>query len=179
MDWVAYIKEEGDVALKQIFLAHRTKSLHWLKSTQGLNEDDAKEVFQLSLIVLYDNVVQGKLKTLTSDIGTYLLGIARIQSLAFKRKKIKRQFQKDNLIKSILYNEQEDFKLKEGLLDKIDQALNQLGQPCQLILKFFYHERQSMEMITKRIGYKSANTTKAKKYQCLKKLSELVKIDEQ
>ena len=172
---MAFIKEEGDIALKQIYQENRLKSLQWLKSKHSLSEDDAKEVFQLSLIVLYDNVVSGKLMNLTSDIGTYLYGIARIQALAFKRKTASEKLRKDGLVKSILYGGQDDFKMKEVLLDKIDVALDALGPPCQLILQLFYHERQSMQMITEKVGYNNTDTTKAKKYQCLKKLSHLVK----
>ena len=175
MDWIAFIKEEGDIALKQIYQENRIKSLQWLKAKHSLNEDDAKEVFQLSLIVLYDNVVNGKLIDLTSDIGTYLNGIARIQALAFKRKTTTENLRRDGLIKSVLYDNHDDFKIKEVLLDKIDDALNKLGPPCQLILQLFYHERQSMQIITEKVGYNNADTTKAKKYQCLKKLSYPVK----
>jgi len=43
----------------------------------NVSEETAKDAFQLSIVVLYENIVSEKIKILTSDLKTYLFGIVK------------------------------------------------------------------------------------------------------
>lgn len=47
-------------------------------------------------------------------------------------------------------------------------------EPCASIIKFFYYENMSMDEIAKEIGYRNAQTAKAKKSQCMTDLIKRV-----
>ena len=57
MNWISYIKNDEDRALRDIYTTHRSACISWLKSSYTLTEEDAKEVFQDSVIILYDNIM--------------------------------------------------------------------------------------------------------------------------
>ena len=54
----------------------------------------------------------------------------------------------------------------------MNQALEQLGEPCRSILKDFYINGHSMEEITQKFGYTNADNAKNQKYKCLKRLKK-------
>jgi DNA-directed RNA polymerase specialized sigma24 family protein len=60
-------------------------------------------------------------------------------------------------------------------LMKIVQMVEQLDENCRKLLTLFYFEALDMEQIALRMGYNNADTAKAKKYQCFKRLEGKVK----
>jgi DNA-directed RNA polymerase specialized sigma24 family protein len=60
-------------------------------------------------------------------------------------------------------------------LKKIHEALDELGDTCKNILVMFYFDGYDMDTIAKSLQFNNADTAKAKKYQCFKKLEEIVK----
>ena len=57
----------------------------------------------------------------------------------------------------------------------VQQAMEQIGNPCRDILLLYYWEERSMEEIAVKLGFANADTVKSKKYQCKKALENLVK----
>lgn len=55
---------------------------------------------------------------------------------------------------------------------KLAQTINAMGDPCKTILTLFYWERNSMEAIAAKTGYKNEQGAKKKKYLCLEKLKK-------
>jgi len=60
-------------------------------------------------------------------------------------------------------------------LKKIVACVEQLDETCRKLLTLFYFEGLDMEQIALRIGFNNADTAKAKKYQCFKRLEQRVK----
>ena len=55
MDWIAYIKQDENNALKEVYMTHRDACEVWLRSNYQVTHEDAREIFQSSIIILYDN----------------------------------------------------------------------------------------------------------------------------
>ncbi len=171
MDWIQNIKENRENALKQIYSSHRTDGINFLYKNYKLNEEEAKDIFQTSIIILYENIFDGKLTKLTSDIKTYLFGIMKNQALVLLKLKNKNiKFDKVGSILQDSLEENVDNLDYEVLLKKLDVSLSKLGAPCNTILEYFYIKNYSMEVITNLFKYKNAETTKNLKYKCLKRL---------
>jgi RNA polymerase sigma factor (sigma-70 family) len=141
----------------------------------GGTVDDAKDVFQEALIVIY-NKAQTPNFELTSQFYTYFFGICRfIWDRKYKRKSNNhvtipddnRYIDNDDIEESILA--QERYKIYESNLQK-------LGEFCQqLLISFFTGE--TMEIIAEKFDLKNAHTARNRKYRCQKELEKLIKED--
>lgn len=174
-DWIFYIKHEDNKALSKIYTLFRNECTSWLINNYSLDPDSATEIFQNAVIVLYDNVITGKLKELTSSIKTYLFGIARNQAMVYKTN-ISRNSKIDlnDQILMIIEEDTENFVI-ENDLKTADLALEIIGEPCKSLLQLYYYKEMSMEEITILLGYKNADTTKNQKYKCMKRLQKAFK----
>lgn len=70
-----------------------------------------------------------------------------------------------------LHQKSEEESHRANYLGKL---LEQVGEPCKSILKYFYFEKFSMKAIVNRIGYKNVAVATKKKYQCILKIRSLL-----
>ena len=75
-DLIQKLKAGDEEVLKAIYLRHRSGFIKWLVS-QGCPPNQAADLYQLSVLTLYDNVAKGKLTELRSTLGTYLFSIGK------------------------------------------------------------------------------------------------------
>ena len=173
MDWIHKIKTNDNEALREIYDLCREECIAWLQNDFGLSIHDALDVFQVSIVILYDNVMTGKLETLTSNIKTYLKGIAKNKALELLRSR-KNIIVAHNIpvLAQYVYEENEKVILEEQLSAAL-KSLEFLGDPCKSLLELYYYNDLSMEDITAIMGYKNADTTKNQKYKCLRRLQNI------
>ncbi|MBK9255290.1 MAG: sigma-70 family RNA polymerase sigma factor [Saprospiraceae bacterium] len=177
MDWIRKIKTDENSALTEIYLLYRDECISWLQIEFTLDIQDASDVFQLSVVILYDNVITGKLTELSTDVKKYLYGIARNKSLELYREKKRLNIQDSNLLMNryVQMENDSDIHEKEILENQISKMINCLhimGDPCRSVLQLFYFNNMSMEEISYLMGYKNADTVKNQKYKCLKRLQK-------
>lgn len=156
-------------------MAYRPKCLQWMYSNYKLEYNDAEDVFQKSFIILYRNVRNGKLEQLHSTLETYFYGIAKNVLKDQQNTKYKHVIQFPEHQKELesldLHQKSEEESHRTKYLGKL---LEQVGEPCKSILKYFYFDRFSMEAIANRIGYKNEAVATKKKYQCILKIRSLL-----
>lgn len=168
------IRSGGQTELGMIYEEYRTEFLQWITKEYDCSMDDGKDIYQLVILIFYDNIKQGKLEFLVSSVKTYLFGIGK--NLA-----------KDNMRKEKKFTPINQEKwLKEYLIDEPDQALDEnnfamakialekLGQPCQRLIELFYYENKNMQEITEAMQYKNPETAKNQKCKCMARLRKLV-----
>jgi len=123
------------------------------------------------VVILYDNVISGKLEQLNSNVKSYLFGICK--NKAYELYRAQKKTSVTDKFPTIRSYVMEGVSEKEELEERIDEmtiALNRLGDPCRLLLQLFYYKKKSMEEITAMMQYKNAATTKNLKYKCIKRL---------
>ncbi len=167
------LKAGDESVLKEIYQINRSPFLNWMVEKYACELEDAKEIFQLSVVTLYDNVVNGKLEVLTSSIKTYLFGIGKNKWKEWQRKQGKIHYQKDELLFDHVV-EEEDWKQKENLFLQVEQVMKKMGDPCKALLELVYYNRLSMQAICQKLQYKNENTAKNAKYKCLQRLKKQV-----
>ena len=135
--------------------------------------DEAKDVFQDAIIVLYQKTKNPDFK-LTCTIKTYLYSIVRnlwLKVLAKKKKTLSitdfEQYYKVEIVK--------DKSDENQKIDKILLAIKQLGEKCRLILTSFYFEKKKMDVIAEELGYTNAKNAKNQKYKCMQQVKKIVK----
>jgi RNA polymerase sigma factor (sigma-70 family) len=138
-------------------------------------EEEAQDVYQESIIVLYQNVQKPGF-TLNCALQTYIYSIAR-------RLWLKQLNKNSNVYKIDSSNEELEFadvseevnehEEKEIQLSKMSESLDLLGEPCKTLILDFYVQQLSMEDISEKFGYTNADNAKNQKYKCLQRLKRL------
>ena len=168
---VAGIQKGVSGAMESLYKIHFPMVLRLVLNNGG-DMDDAKDVFQEAVIILYDKINAGSFE-LNSKLKTYLYSVSR--NLWFKK-----------LTKQGVYSNIDDFEDKFPIEDDVDahkerdkqftlmeSALEQLGEPCQTIIKDFYIHNRSMQDICEKFGYTNTDNAKNQKYKCLQRLKKL------
>ena len=169
------LREGDEQMLRSLYEENRDEFVHWLQRTQGFESNDAREVFQLAVVTLYDNVLTGKLTQLEGSVKTYLFGIGKNKARDIRRKKSKVSLSVDAFIYDRAEENVTEYKAaKEELFDRVDGALQQMGDACRRLIELFYYQKLSMEAICQQMEYSSAATAKNMKYKCLKRLRKMV-----
>lgn len=130
-------------------------------------EDDAKDVYQEALIVLWQKV-QSKDFVLTSKISTFLYSICLNQwrKELDRRSRLSRE-EKDGVD---FQNHEQDQNY-----DIVIACIEALGDPCKSILMYHYFDGLSMTDIAEKMNFANTDTAKTKKYKCKKRLDSLVR----
>jgi len=169
---------DSEKGLKEIYTNYRNEFLLWAVRHHKCTMDEAKDVFQQSVIIFYENIRSGKLTEITTQVKTYIFSIGKNKILELVRAKKKQlpefndQIYRDS---SYLYNEADDEY--EEKLRNIETSLIKLGDPCKSILMQYYYDKKSMLEISDILNYKNSETVKNLKYKCLQRLKRIVSTD--
>lgn len=165
-----------DQAFSQLYRDHYKSIIAMVTKNNG-SAEDASDVFQDAIVVLHKNALKTGF-SLNCKIGTYLYSVARNVWL----KKLK----KNKRITSISETEKEFIPISEDntkILDKMEEKnllykhLQQMGEDCRKVLKFFYFDGMRLDEIATQMGYKSAEVAKNKKFRCFQTLKKSLLLD--
>lgn len=135
--------------------------------------DDAKDIFQEAMIVLYEKS-QSESFVLTSKLTTYVHSVCRRLWLKRLQQLGKYSNQIDDFPEIVSVDEDLEAHLRKNSEFVImDRALNSLGEPCKSLLEGFYIKQQDMQTLAKLFGYTNADNAKNQKYKCLVRLKKL------
>lgn len=134
--------------------------------------EDAKDIFQEAMIVLYQKVKSGSFE-LNCQIKTFVYSVSR-------RLWLKRLMQQN---KYRLYENTDDIVLVDDDMEVhekrdtefilMEKAMGSLGEPCKSLLEAFYMQKKGMQEIAGIFGYTNAENAKTQKYKCLVRLKKL------
>ena len=71
------IRNGGQPALGKVYATYRSEFITWMTRAYPISEDDCKDIYQVTILIFYDNVRSGKLTEMASSIKTYLFGIGK------------------------------------------------------------------------------------------------------
>ena len=165
----------GDrAALKQMYAA-LFPIIRGLIRDYGGSEDDAKDVFQDAVIVLYEKAQQSDFQ-LTSKFSTFFYGVCNNLWRSRQQKKSASEVTIPDHAKYIADSSAEVDLLQVERGKLFYRALRQLGGDCQKLLELFFQKR-NMDEIAQEMGFASAGYARVRKSQCKDRLVELVKND--
>jgi RNA polymerase sigma factor (sigma-70 family) len=169
------IRRGDEGGLVALFESNR-RSIRSLISRNSGNADDADDVLQESLIVLWERVRSGQFDQ-TAKLSTFLYATARniwLTRLRQKGREIHREIDPENYSDDSLSPLEELVATEQ--VSMIQEALGNIGEQCRKLLLLFYWEELTMEEIADRLGFANADTAKAKKYQCKKALEKALGV---
>ena len=137
------------------------------------SSDDAKDIFQEAMIVLYEKVRSGTFE-LNCQIKTFVYSVSR--RLWLKRLQQQNRYAASNdSIEMVVAVEEdlEDHEQRNAEFEMMEKAINSLGEPCKSLLEAYYLQKQNMQVIAANFGYTNADNAKNQKYKCLMRLKKL------
>ncbi|HEV8079195.1 MAG TPA: sigma-70 family RNA polymerase sigma factor [Chitinophagaceae bacterium] len=166
------LAENDKKAVETIYRENYTTIQSFIVKNNGY-PDDARDIFQEAMIVLYEKVSSGSFE-LTCQIKTYLYSICR--RLWLKRlQQLQRFNPSTESIEQIVSVEDEldTHEKRNADLIIMENALNKIGEPCKSLLKAYYLQKKSMPEIAEFFGYTNADNAKTQKYKCLVRLKKI------
>jgi len=166
------ILNSSSTTLNYLYKLHFPMILQLIINNSG-NQDDAKDIYQETIIVLHDKIKRGDFE-LNSKLKTFIYSVSR-------RLWLKKLSQKSRYFGDI--NDYEDFVAVETDIEEHEEkdkqfllmnlSLTGLGEPCKTIIEDFYINGLSMQDICTKFGYTNADNAKTQKYKCLQRLKKL------
>lgn len=154
----------------------------------SLTLGDAENLYQDTFIAIYDNLLAGRVRQDTSW-DSYIMTIGlNLANKVMRKLSVTDNIGSDDddencknvtahkvelLLKSM---PEDDISLSDNLevQSLLGNELTHTPEPCASIIRYFYYEGMSMDKIADEIGYRNAQTAKAKKSQCMTDLIKRV-----
>lgn len=172
-EWIKAIARGETKALDRIYLAYKQEFIAFAKRYE-VSSDDVLDIYQDCIIVLYENILKGKLITMSSSLKTYVFAIGKYKILAQLNGEAKNQkvgITENDVLASMELLEPET---SEERIRQISAAIEHLGLSCQKILQLYYYQGLNLDEIQSKLGYESKDTVKSQKSRCLKQLKRLI-----
>lgn len=147
--------------------------MQWMKNHFDADTPKLEDVYQDSMIALYEAARDRKLDSLSCSLKTYLFAICRNQML----RQFKLQKRQDEKVDEVAVYQREWLEPDEDNMEKVEQvkvAILRTDEPCKSILTLFYYEGMNIDQIAEALGYPNKNVVKVQKSRCLGYLKEKI-----
>jgi RNA polymerase sigma factor (sigma-70 family) len=137
------------------------------------SSDDARDIFQETVIVLYEKAKSGSFE-LNCQLKTYVYSVSRrlwLKKLQQQQKYIPNLTGLDETVP--VEEEVDNHSVRNSEFQMMEKALMHLGEPCRSLIEAFYLQKKSMTDIAGHFGYTNADNAKNQKYKCLMRLRKL------
>lgn len=161
---LSYLYEESLVKVRQYILKNSG------------TKDDANDIFQDAVIILFNQVRQDKFNEAYS-IDSFIYSVSRNLWIdKVRREKKFSSYESPEQFASISDegDHLDDLISKEKTM-AMKNVFNKLDEKCKQILNYVIHDKYSMKEIKEKMGYSSENVAKTTHYRCKQYLKELVK----
>src|SRR4249920_3662197 len=159
-------------AIETIYRVHYSMIQTLVINNSGTS-DDARDIFQEAIIVLYEKAKSGSFE-LHAQLKTYLYAVCR--RLWLKKLARQQRFSGDLANAPETIATEEDIEIYEHRTEDfelMERALGNLGEPCKELLESYYLRKKNMSEIAKEFGYTNADNAKNQKYKCLMRLKKI------
>ncbi|MEM9920392.1 MAG: sigma-70 family RNA polymerase sigma factor [Bacteroidota bacterium] len=165
------IKENNFSVLQEIYRESLPQVAKYIKKNSG-ELDDAKDVFQEGILVVFRKVQNDELE-LTTDFHYYLFGVCKKIWLKKLKKKNLKRVPFEDLEVSMMEDPLEIDWDKSQKWTLFNRQFERLSEECRKVLKMLFNKKSGKE-IAAAMGY-SEDYAKRKKYKCKNKLADLIR----
>ncbi|MEO5983984.1 MAG: sigma-70 family RNA polymerase sigma factor [Ferruginibacter sp.] len=166
------LANEENEAIERIY-RENYQMIHSLVLNNSGSSDDAADVFQETMIVLFEKSRLPGFE-LTCQLKTYIYSVSR--RLWLKKLQSSQRMYKTLENTHDVISVDEDMEVHEKRHNDfmiMDSALGKIGEPCKSLLEAYYVEKKQMQQIATDFGYTNADNAKTQKYKCLVRLKKL------
>ena len=159
------VRKRDNNVLQFIYKSYYSTVLKLVLNNSG-TEDDAKDIFQESLIVIFKNIREEPMFSMGCTFQTYLYSVARLlwlkQLRDFKNNGVTRLVENHS---HIAFEEPKPFTEDDLNYSMYQRAFLELPPDCQKIIKMTV-DGLSQKEICKRMGLMSENYISKRKHYC-------------
>ncbi len=137
------------------------------------NGDEARDIFQEAMIVLFEKAVSGSLE-LNCQLKTYMYSVCR--RLWLKRLQQLQRYGSlvEHVEETVMVDEDlEQHEKHNADFIMMETAMGKIGEPCKSLLDAYYIQKKNMQEIAADFGYTNADNAKTQKYKCLMRLKKI------
>lgn len=164
---------EGDRRSIELIYKHHFNMIQTLVINNSGSSDDARDIFQEALIVLYEKVRLGSFE-LNCQLKTYLFSVCK--RLWLKKLQQGSRFISTEIEMEPTLSVEEDMaehEKRDADYERMNKAILSLGEPCKSLLEAYYINKMNMQDIASQFGYTNADNAKNQKYKCLMRLKKI------
>ncbi|MES2679270.1 MAG: sigma-70 family RNA polymerase sigma factor [Bacteroidota bacterium] len=171
-EFIAGLRTGSNEILNVLYKKYYNIVLKFIVNNSG-TEEAARDIYQETVIVLYENAQKPGFE-LNCQLQTYIYSVAKRLWLKQLKKNGKTFLFKDDAENEVVdvSNDMNEYLDKETDIEKMNQSLTELGEPCATLIKDFYVHRLSMDDIADKFGYTNSDNAKNQKYKCLQRLKK-------
>jgi RNA polymerase sigma factor (sigma-70 family) len=172
------ILRHDNLILQYIYKQYYYSINYFIRKNQG-SEDDANDIFQEAIIIIYRKIKENDLIFEKSSFKGYLFSVCRFLWL---KQLEKRRIEKEKLNDSLPYQDDlyddsfNELVLKNEKYGLYQRHFGSLSTDCQKLLQLFF-EKVSLKDIAMIMGYKSEKYAKKRKFKCKELLISRIKQD--
>jgi RNA polymerase sigma factor (sigma-70 family) len=166
------IAAEDSNSIEQLYKQHYNM-VQTIVVANGGSKDDAADLFQETVIVLFEKVKAGGFE-LSSLLKTFIYSVAR--RLWLKKLQQQQRFttQADDLQDIVPVEDEIEQHVKlQNDFTLMETSMGKVGEPCKSLLNAYYMQKKDMNTIAAEFGYTNADNAKTQKYKCLVRLKKL------
>lgn len=166
------LAKEDKKCIEQIY-KENYNMIHTLVLNNNGSSDDAADIFQEAMIVLFEKSRSGTFE-LSCQLKTYVYSICR--RLWLKRLQLNQRILNTHDNTEDVVSVEEDLESHEKKHNEyliMENAMNKIGEPCKSLLEAYYMQKKQMQQIATDFGYTNADNAKTQKYKCLVRLKKL------
>ena len=135
--------------------------------------DDAADIFQEAMIVLYEKSRLSGFE-LKCQLKTFIYSVSRRIWLKKLQSANKINGTLDETEELVFVEDDIEFHEKRHTEFQImEHSMSKVGEPCRSLLEAYYIHKKPMQQIANEFGYTNADNAKTQKYKCLVRLKKL------
>ncbi len=173
-DWIEGLRRNDPATLKLLYTAHFPAVRQFVLKNNG-SPDDAKDVFQEALTVLWLKAKEGLLQTNGhTNPGGYLFQVARNKWLDILRSAAHSKMHRLEVDHIPVASAAPETAL-EDRIQRLRAVYAKLDERCRTVLDLFYYEHKDLATIAGQIGVEE-ESIRTIKYRCMMKLRSFRKM---
>jgi RNA polymerase sigma factor (sigma-70 family) len=172
-EMLAGLRSRNEKILRAYYKLFYSGVRHFVLKNNG-GDEDARDLFQDVLLVLFQKV-RNESFILTCALGTYLFSVSRI--LWFKELNRRKHISTSSFMLEEYADFERDIHETAELNERLEiyrKNFDSLSLDCQKVLRYFI-EGMSIAEITRKMGYRSDQHTKNRRYRCKQSLIRQIK----
>ena len=167
-DIAQQLRTDREEAFEQLYQAAFPQVAR-LVSSLGGDYEDARDIFQDALTLLYEKAVEGRLD-IHSSPAAYVVGIAK--QLWRRKHHHNKRLAPLTKMEEQIHIPEDFFNKAEGSKLRLFHFLAAAGRKCMDILQAFYYQRMPLREIAEEFGFSNTRSATVQKHKCLEKVRE-------
>lgn len=168
--WIAEMKKGNSKLVADLYRRYKEDFVMWIQQQTSCSQEMAVDVFQDSVIALYENIKKGKITVFDKSVKGYLFGIGKKVYYMHVRKNKKEIIKTVPLEGNGISLDRLNIETAPNEIDNKNSMLTLLTKmknPCKSILYLYYYKEMRIKEVAEKLKYKNENVVRVQKARCM------------